>query len=70
MFGAVWAQAELRKVLATAGARVVDRELPIANADEAFDAEGRMVEADQHDELASILEALATEAQPRFATAA
>ena len=29
MFGAVWAQAELRKVLSTAGARVVDRELPV-----------------------------------------
>ena len=28
MFGAVWAQAELRKVLTTLGARVVDRELP------------------------------------------
>jgi chromate reductase len=28
MFGAVWAQAELRKVLATAGGRVIDRELP------------------------------------------
>lgn len=36
MFGAVWAQAELRKVLATSGARVVDRELPVAQADEAF----------------------------------
>src|SRR5271167_1932973 len=30
MFGAVWAQAELRKVLAAAGARVIDRELPVA----------------------------------------
>ena len=30
MFGAVWAQAELRKALAAAGARVIDRELPVA----------------------------------------
>ena len=30
MFGAVWAQAELRKALSTAGARVIDRELPVA----------------------------------------
>ena len=36
LFGAVWAQAELRKVLGTIGARVVDRELPIAQAEEAL----------------------------------
>src|SRR5271156_1924484 len=40
MFGAVWAQAELRKVLAAAGARVIDRELPVAGAEEAFYADG------------------------------
>ena len=33
MFGAVWAQAELRKVLHTAGARVLDRELAVPYAD-------------------------------------
>jgi chromate reductase len=36
LFGAVWAQAELRKVLTTAGADVIDDELPIGNAGEAF----------------------------------
>src|SRR5580693_71336 len=40
LFGAVWAQAELRKVLTTIGARVVDRELPIAQADAALGADG------------------------------
>ena len=70
MFGAVWAQAELRKVLSTAGARVLDRELPVAGADEAFTDDGRLLEADHHDELAAILETLVVEAQPRFATAA
>lgn len=70
MFGAVWAQADLRKVLATAGARVIDRELPVAAADEAFTADGRLVEAEHHDELASILEQLVAEAQPRFTTTA
>lgn len=34
MFGAVWAQAELRKVLAALGARVIDREVPVPTADE------------------------------------
>ena len=33
MFGAVWAQAELRKVLGALHARVVDRELPVPTAD-------------------------------------
>ena len=36
MFGAVWAQAELRKALALAGARVLDRELAVPAAHEAF----------------------------------
>ena len=36
LFGAVWAQAELRKVLGAIGARVVDRELPVGLADDAF----------------------------------
>jgi chromate reductase, NAD(P)H dehydrogenase (quinone) len=39
-FGAVWAQAELRKVLASAGARVLDAELALPRAHEAFDAHG------------------------------
>lgn len=32
MFGAVWAQAEARKVLGALGARVLDEELPVAKA--------------------------------------
>ena len=40
MFGAVWAQAELRKVLAASGARVLDAELPVGRAHEAFDGDG------------------------------
>src|ERR671933_2491493 len=39
MFGAVWAQAEVRKVLAALGARVIDRELPVGLADDAFDGD-------------------------------
>jgi chromate reductase len=34
MFGAVWAQAELRKVAAALHARVLDREVPVPMADE------------------------------------
>jgi len=69
MFGAVWAQAELRKVLAAAGARVVDRELPVATAHEAFGEDGRLVEPDHHNELASILAELVDEGARRLTSA-
>ena len=55
MFGAVWAQAELRKALAAAGARVIDRELPVAHADEAFAADGSLEDADLNLALEGIL---------------
>ena len=45
LFGAVWAQAEARKVLSTIGARVIDRELPIAEADEALGQDGLPLDA-------------------------
>jgi chromate reductase, NAD(P)H dehydrogenase (quinone) len=63
MFGAVWAQAEARKVLAAIGARVIDRELPVAHADEAF-AGDRLADRDLELELAGILAELVAEAQP------
>jgi chromate reductase len=40
MFGAVWAQAELRKVLASAGARVAEVELAVGHAHEHLDLAG------------------------------
>jgi len=43
-FGAVWAQAELRKVLTVSGARVVDAELPVGTADGAFTADGALAD--------------------------
>ena len=42
MFGAVWAQADTRKVLSTIGARVLDVELPVPEGDERFDAAGTL----------------------------
>ena len=38
LFGAVWAQAEVRKTLAVSGAIVLDTELAVAAADRAFRA--------------------------------
>jgi len=43
MFGAVWASAELRKVLGLIGARVLDRDTPVGMAKTAFDEDGRLV---------------------------
>jgi chromate reductase len=70
MFGAVWAQAELRKALAAAGARVIDRELPVATANEAFDAEGALRDRDLTLELESILAELVEAARRREAATA
>jgi chromate reductase len=39
LFGAVWAQAEGRKVLGALGARVIDRELPVGLAHDAFEGD-------------------------------
>jgi chromate reductase len=63
-FGAVWAQAELRKVLATAGARVVDLDLPIAKADNLINDYGALIAEDHTDgRCRELLGALVAEIQ-------
>jgi chromate reductase len=42
IFGAIWAQAELRKSLRTAGARVIDAELAVGGAHDAFLPSGEL----------------------------
>jgi chromate reductase len=69
LFGAVWAQAELRKVLAAMGARVVEGELGVGLAAEKFE-DGTLVHAGHHDELEEALAALVAEAQPLAAPVA
>jgi chromate reductase len=59
MFGAVWAQAEARKVLGALGARVIDCELPVARAGEALDEDGVLRDPQQRADLADILGRLA-----------
>ncbi len=67
LFGAVWAQAEARKVLSALGADVLDRELPIGLADDAFDGDG-LADPDHALALGSILEELcAKQAEPAVA---
>jgi chromate reductase len=64
LFGAVWAQAELRKVLSTIGARVVGSELPIPQADEALDADGLPHDPGAREQLGATLGELLALAQP------
>jgi chromate reductase len=61
-FGAMWAQADLRKVLGVAGARVVGDELPVARASEKFDREGRLLDGELFERLRLVLETLAAQA--------
>jgi chromate reductase, NAD(P)H dehydrogenase (quinone) len=63
-FGAVWAQAELRKVLAALGARVLDVELPVPHAHTRFD-EGGLTDEEIRAALTEVLETLADEVRER-----
>jgi len=65
MFGAVWAQAEGRKVLATIGARVLDTELPVAEADERFDAKCRLTDPEVEERLGEVVAELVAAAEAR-----
>jgi chromate reductase len=51
MFGAVWAQAELRKVLGAAGARVTEVELAVGHAHEHLDPTGHLDDSAQEEAL-------------------
>jgi chromate reductase len=51
LFGATWAQAELRKILQTIGAKVVDRELALPQAHQQFDELGSLLEAALREQL-------------------
>ena len=54
VFGAIWAQAELRKILRTLGAETDDRELVVPQAQHAFAEDGSL----RDEELASTLRAI------------
>jgi chromate reductase len=62
MFGAVWAQAEVRKVLRTIGADVLDGELPVAHAHIAFADDGHLADAGTRGALGELVTLLATRA--------
>jgi chromate reductase len=64
-FGAVWAQAELRKVLSTIGARTLPDEVAVRQASERFDEEGRLLDEDVRAALAEALTDLVEAARAR-----
>jgi chromate reductase len=69
-FGAVWAQAELRKVLAAAGARVVEGEVALGHAPARFDDDGYLVDDNVREELEEVVTALVASVREREALAA
>ena len=70
LFGAVWAQAEVRKVATAMGANVIDRELPVGQAADAFTEEGRLADDELELVLADLLAELIGEVRGVVAEAA
>jgi len=63
-FGAVWAQAEMRKVLGSAGARVVDGEVALAHAQDGFAEDGSLRDEGLNQQLHELVHLLVEEASP------
>ena len=64
MFGAVWAQAELRKVLGATGARVAEVEFAVGHAHEHLDPSGRPADPAQDEALGDAVRVLLGELEP------
>jgi chromate reductase len=64
-FGAVWSQAELRKVLAATGARVVEGEVAVGHAPTRFDEDGRLVDENLLEQLEEVVAGLVAAAAAR-----
>jgi chromate reductase len=69
MFGAVWAQAELRKVLAAMGARVAEVEVAVGRSQDRFDEEGNLLDDEVRELLRDTLATLSAETRPVLAAA-
>lgn len=55
LFGAVWAQAEVRKALKASGAHVLESELPVGMADTAFGDDGTLAEPELNGRLGDLV---------------
>jgi chromate reductase, NAD(P)H dehydrogenase (quinone) len=69
LFGAVWAQAEVRKVLGASGAHVLDSELPVGLADDVFGDDGGLTDAELAERLGDVVADLAGAASARTVAA-
>jgi chromate reductase, NAD(P)H dehydrogenase (quinone) len=69
MFGAVWAQAEARKVLGALGGRVLEADLPVAHAAELRDGGQLKLEPSQSEQLTEILSELIAAGKPALTLA-
>ena len=67
MFGAVWAQAELRKALAAAGARVVEGEVAVGHAHTRFDEDGGLNDPELVEQVDAVVQALVADVDPESA---
>lgn len=64
-FGAVWSQAELRKVLAATGARVVEGEVAVGHAPTRFDENGALGDENLVEQLQEVIAELLEAAEAR-----
>lgn len=69
MGGTLFAQADMRRVLGRIGASVLDEELPLPQARDAFGDDGELLDDDYRDALAGLLEQLTDAAAGNGATA-
>jgi len=70
MFGAVWAQADLRRILGLTGNRVLDIELPVGRAQETFEDGDLPQHHELRQQLLEVVEALQDAVQQREAVSA
>jgi chromate reductase, NAD(P)H dehydrogenase (quinone) len=64
VYGGVWAQADLRKSLGIAGARVVSAELALGHAGDHLYEDGRLADGDTCEKLIQVLTDIAETAEP------
>jgi chromate reductase, NAD(P)H dehydrogenase (quinone) len=69
MFGAVWAQAELRKVLGAMGGRVLEAELPVSHAADLHHGDRLELSPEQSEHLEEILAELVAAAERELVAA-
>jgi chromate reductase, NAD(P)H dehydrogenase (quinone) len=69
MYGALWAQADLRKILAAAGGRVAEVELAVGRAQSRFDDDGALVDTELRDELREAIVTLVATVEPQLIAA-